>query len=53
MECCVGHERISLGNWYCPKGKTPQECTYCEYCIQNGCIPLNDVDLLTEPVKKL
>lgn len=44
MDKCVGAMRISFGEWYCPKGQTPQQCTYCAYCVNNGCIGINDVD---------
>lgn len=37
-DCCVGILSINYGKWYCPVGKTPTECTYCSYCITNGCI---------------
>lgn len=40
---CVGDTRISFGKWYSPTGKTPQECTYCEWCVQNGCISMDDI----------
>lgn len=40
---CVGDTRISFGKWYSPTGKTPQECTYCEWCVENGCISMDDV----------
>jgi hypothetical protein len=40
---CVGDTRISFGKWYSPTGKTPQECTYCEWCLENGCISMDDV----------
>ena len=26
-----------------PTGKSPNECTYCSYCLENGCININDV----------
>ena len=40
---CVGRSRISQGIWYSPVGKTSHECTYCEFCINNGCIPVDQV----------
>ena len=43
---CVGDFRLRVGNWYVPNGKTPQECTYCEWCIRNGCININETTLL-------
>ncbi len=48
---CVGSIRVSYGKWYSPNGQTPQDCTYCNFCIENGCIPRSEVWQLTEPVK--
>lgn len=45
---CVGSRRVNTGTWYVPNGKTPQECTYCEFCIKNGCIPAETVTKITE-----
>ena len=42
-DCCVGNLFLSVGNWYTPIGKTPQECTYCEYCVNNGCITKDEI----------
>ncbi|XWV24521.1 putative ORFan [Tupanvirus deep ocean] len=43
MDCCVARTRVNFGTWYCPKGKTPQEFTYCEYCYNNGCANKSEV----------
>lgn len=43
MDCCVGDTRVNFGTWYSPNGKTPEECTYCEYCINNKCINISEV----------
>jgi len=43
FRACVGELRIASGLWYTPIGKTPQECTYCDWCIKNGCMSINDV----------
>jgi len=40
---CVGKTRISNGIWYVPHGKATTECTYCEFCVNNGCISLHEV----------
>lgn len=51
LKGCVGNIRIRFGTWYVPKGKTPQECTYCEYCVENGCIPKSEVNPMIEEPK--
>ncbi|XWV25753.1 putative orfan [Tupanvirus soda lake] len=43
MDCCVAGTRINFGIWYCPKDKTPQEFTYCEYCYNNNCMDKSEV----------
>ncbi len=48
---CVGSMRISVGTWYSPIGKTPSECTYCEFCVVNGCADRSKVYQITEPVQ--
>jgi len=40
---CVGRTRVNFGTWYVPNGKTSQEFTYCEYCIENGCASRDEV----------
>lgn len=37
---CTGKFRVHRGKWTIPKGKTSKECTYCEWCINNGCVQL-------------
>jgi len=50
INACVADTRISFGDWYVPNGKTPQECTYCEWCIKNGCVSMDDIYKFTENV---
>lgn len=40
---CCGNSRTTRGIWFCPKGKKPNECTYCQYCVRHGCVALTDV----------
>lgn len=51
MDCCVGTVRINFGDWYCPIGSDPKECTYCEYCINNKCIELSKVVKVPGPIR--
>lgn len=45
---CVGSTRINFGKWYSPIGYTSSEFTYCEWCVQNGCVnPANVRDVGT------
>lgn len=39
---CPGNFRVHKGKWSTPKGMTPSECTYCEWCVQNGCVQLEE-----------
>ena len=34
---CLSKYRTPFGQWWVPEGKTAVECTYCEYCVKNGC----------------
>lgn len=43
INACVGNTRINFGKWYSPIGKTSVECTYCEWCVANGCVDIKDV----------
>lgn len=51
MDMCVGKHRINYGTWYVPKGKAIEKCSYCDWCVQNGCIAKTDVDIVKTPVK--
>lgn len=35
---CPGKYRVNHGRWYTPSGKSVKECTYCEWCVTNGCV---------------
>lgn len=50
MDRCTGNLEIIFGKWYCPNGKNPKECTYCEYCYNNKCVDSNDVYEITEMI---
>ena len=39
---CVGGIKTNLGSWYTPNDQDPSECTYCEWCLQNGCFKKED-----------
>lgn len=39
---CTGNFRVHRGKWTTPKGMTPKECTYCEWCVTNQCIQLEE-----------
>lgn len=39
---CTGHFRVHRGKWTIPKGMTPQQCTYCEWCVTNQCVQLEE-----------
>ena len=51
--CCVAERRISIGTWYVPNGQTAAQCTYCQYCINNGCISIDSVYKIGKQSKKL
>ena len=38
LDCCPGSTSIDCGTWYTPPGKSVEECTYCEWCVENKCI---------------
>lgn len=40
---CIGQNRINYGKWYSPNGKKPSECTYCDWCVKNGCVNVSDL----------
>ena len=42
VTACTGNFRVHRGKWVTPKGMTSQECTYCEWCVTNGCVPLEE-----------
>lgn len=46
IEACVGSHKIRFGKWYTPNDKQPAECTYCEWCIRNGCIDVLETYLV-------
>lgn len=48
MDCCVGDIPINFGTWYGQNGKSPDECTYCEYCIRNKCIDVSQTYKLAD-----
>jgi hypothetical protein len=48
MDCCVGDTPINFGNWYCQNGKTAEDCTYCEYCVNNKCIDVSQLYKLSD-----
>jgi hypothetical protein len=39
---CTGEFRVHCGKWTTPRGMTPQQCTYCEWCISNKCVQLEE-----------
>ena len=39
---CPGEFRVHRGKWATPKGMTPQQCTYCEWCVTNQCVQLEE-----------
>ncbi len=39
---CTGDFRVGRGKWVIPRGMTPQQCTYCEWCITNKCVQLEE-----------
>lgn len=51
MDCCAGDTPINFGTWYCPYGKTPEECTYCEYCVKNKCINISHLRKLEQTLQ--
>lgn len=44
FDFCPGKTRMPYGQWWVPEGKRPEECTICEYCVNQRC--LGDVKLL-------
>lgn len=38
FDFCPGQRRMPFGQWWVPEGKTPAECTICEYCYNNKCL---------------
>lgn len=40
---CTSFTRVPSGRWFCPIGEIPKNFTYCEYCINYGCIKSEDV----------
>lgn len=48
MDCCTGPFRNNYGTWYVPNGMTKEQCTYCEWCVDNGCYDKNDMKLVTD-----
>jgi hypothetical protein len=49
---CIGDMRISCGIWYSPHGKTAYEFTYCEWCVDNGCVDKRNVYQVTSKTLK-
>lgn len=45
---CVGKMRTGLGTWYVPNGQKASECTYCEWCLRNGCFKKEDTYSATD-----
>lgn len=49
--CCVSDKKVNFGTWYTPHDKTPEECTYCSYCVEEcGCISKDDVYTLGDDI---
>lgn len=49
INACVGDTRITnVDIWFVPKGNSTYELTYCDWCITNGCIPLDSVSKVEE-----
>lgn len=38
-KACTGRFHVHKGRWTVPPGKTPHDCTYCEWCVANQCVP--------------
>ena len=49
--CCVGLHRVNNGTWYVPNGKTKEQCTYCEWCVKNGCVEEKDVSQISGSIR--
>ena len=43
MSKCPGKAIVNFGTWFCPSDKTLAKYTYCEYCVNNGCIDKTSV----------
>ncbi len=43
IDCCIGSAKVGFGKWYTPIGLTTSQCTYCEFCYNNGCIDKSNV----------
>lgn len=39
---CTGNFRVHRGKWTIPKDMTPKQCTYCEWCVTNQCVQLEE-----------
>lgn len=39
---CTGDFCVHRGKWTTPRGMTPEECTYCEWCVTNQCVQLEE-----------
>lgn len=39
-KACPGKLYVHRDQWTIPNGKTARECTYCEWCVNNGCFQL-------------
>ena len=50
MNACPGRHRINNGNWFVPPNKTTKECTYCEWCIEHGCVDIKSVNKVDGPL---
>lgn len=37
IDCCIGKTRVRFGRWFTPIGSTSDQCTYCNFCYNNGC----------------
>lgn len=51
LNFCVGHNRVNNGTWYLVRGVRPADGTYCEFCVENGCVDKDNVFKLPGPIK--
>lgn len=47
MEACIGDIRVKGGNWWALNdhlnNENPLDITYCEYCVKNKCVPVDNI----------
>lgn len=41
-QACPGNFRVNRGKWFIPVGMTKSQYTYCEWCISNRCVELEE-----------